>query len=94
MPYYQNPTFTIENGIIIIPNDCIKTIAGNELFAYQIPGTNINQVDNPTNVSKICRSNLEKLASILGVSKATIKDMKKRDLIEYLTPRIVFQRNN
>ncbi len=94
MPYYQNPTFTIENGIIIIPNDCIKIIAGDELFAYPIPGTNTNHVDNPTNVSKMHRSTLEKLASILGVSNATFKGMKKKELIEYLTPRIIFQRNN
>ncbi len=91
MPYYNNPTHTLENGILTIPNDCIKNIGGISYFSYHIPGSRVTSLDNPTNISKNLRSTLEDLASIFGLTKAQIRDMKKKDLVDYLTPRIVFQ---
>jgi hypothetical protein len=91
MPYYDNPTYRIENGILTIPSDCIKNIGGESLFSYHIPGSRVNNVDNPTNISKMLRGTLEDLVSIFGLTKAQIRDMKKKDLVDYLTPRIVFE---
>lgn len=92
MPYYNNPTYTLENGILTIPNDCLNNIAGSELFAFRT-SDNAVRIDVPTEIRKIDRGTLEILLQILGVTKTEIRNMKKNDLINYLTPRIVFQRN-
>ena len=93
MPYYENPTYTIENGILTIPNDCIQTIVDQTYFSFSIPGSGVNILDNPIIIKKNSRDTLEKLASILGLSKAQIQDMKKKELIDYLIPHIVFDCN-
>lgn len=91
MPYYQNPEYILQDGILTIPADCQKTIAGMRLFSYPIPGKNVVSLDNPVEVSKMVRNTMEELLSILGLTKSEIKAMKKRELVEYLQPRIIFQ---
>lgn len=91
MPYYQNPEYILQDGILTIPVDSQKTIADMRLFSYKMPGKNVVSVDNPTDITKMLRGTMEDLLSILGLTKNKIKMMKKRELIEYLQPRIVFQ---
>ncbi len=91
MSYNNNPTHTLENGILTIPNDCITTIEGKTYFSFKIPGSRMVRMDNSVEISKNQRVVLEEFASIFGLTKAQIRDMKKKDLVDYLTPRIVFE---
>lgn len=100
MPYYRNPTYTIVNDKMVIPHDCIITVEGKQYFSYLKLDTQTSlksgiqtiMLDNTIDISKLPKSSLEDLVFILGVNKSEIKKMKKKDLVQYLTPRIEFER--
>lgn len=94
MPYYDNPVVKIENGVIYVPRENIKIIDGNQLFAFHFPPENLNYIDVPVNVNKMNRTILEKLLLLLDVPLATIRDYSKRELVMYLSTRIVFNFQN
>lgn len=89
MSYVSPLDIRFEDGILRIPTENIMDIYGNRYFSFRYK--NVIYTDNFVDIKKNNRPILEKLMFIFGISTSEIRNMKKKDLIEYIKNRIVFE---
>jgi hypothetical protein len=89
MSYVSPSNLILENGILRVPSENIIDIFENTYFSFKYE--NVIYTDSFVDIKKNMRPILEKLMLIFGISPSEIKRMKKKDLIEYIQNRIIFE---